>query len=89
MIGYYGLNGEEVYDGPDGDGDYAYCALYSLVNTNSGLTKWSSLVTYWQPDLEPWKYLDECNNMDPGAGYWIEMDVEESYAPATVCPEYC
>lgn len=89
LIGYYGTEGETGYYGPVGNGKEAYCALYSLVNTNSGLTEWSSLVTYWQLDLEPWKYLNECNKMDPGAGYWIEMDVTDGYAPATACPAYC
>jgi len=93
LIGYYGTDGLDGYYGPHLDdtayGSYAYCALYSLVDTASGLTEWSSLVTYWQPDSYPWKYLDECNTMNPGAGYWIEMDVEEGYAPATACPDHC
>jgi hypothetical protein len=89
LIGYYGTEGQKGYYGPVGSGKKAYCELYSLVNTNFGLPKWSSLVTYWQLDLEPWKYLDECDRMDPGAGYWLEIDTDESYAPATACPPYC
>jgi hypothetical protein len=90
LIGYYGTEGLGGYYGPYGAGKDAYCALYSLVDTSSGLTEWSSLITYWEPDNPyQWVYLDECNIMTPGAGYWIEMDVEEGYAPATACPDHC
>jgi hypothetical protein len=88
LIGYYGTDSQEVYDGPDGDGDYAYCALYSLVNLEGPiLTKWSSLWTYWEPDNPyQWKALGRCDRMDPGAGYWIEIEEEDLYVPATACP---
>jgi hypothetical protein len=33
-----------------------------------------------------WNIMDACNDkMYAGKGYWIEMDVEDGYAPATNC----
>ncbi len=95
LIGYYGTegapegpNGIPGYYGPNlaGDGEEAYCALFSLVDTQEGFPRWSSLVTYWQldnPDL--WKYLDTNEYMNPGAGYWLEIDVKDTYTFSTVC----
>jgi len=86
LIGYYDTNGQESYEGPVGNGQPAYCELYSLIDTTVGYPKWSSLVTYWEPDNpNQWKYLNHEDKMDPGAGYWIEMDTEESYSFSTIC----
>jgi hypothetical protein len=93
LIGYYGIEGAPIdeipeYRGPEGNGDYAYCALYSLVSLEGLLpsAKWSSLWTYWEPwNPNQWKSLDMWDEMDPGAGYWIEMEEEDFYVPATTC----
>ena len=91
LIGYYGTSGLEGYYGPDdewpyGHGDWSYCALYSLRNLENWLnpTLWPSLYTYWKGK---WIDLNGCTKMDPGAGYWLFMDVEDIYAPATACPK--
>ena len=84
LIGYYGTDGRSGYYGPFDDGRYAYCTLYSLVDTHEGYTKWSSLYSYWDgSDFE----LNECDDMYPGAGYWIGMiEAVSEYMPSTVCP---
>jgi hypothetical protein len=48
-------------------------------------------VTYWEPDNpDQWKFLTTDDFMNPGAGYWVHMDLdpeeEELYAPSTTCP---
>jgi len=92
LIGYYGNEDEFgnqifLYDGPDGDGARATCALGSLVNTVLGHPEWNTLVTYWEPDNpNQWKFLDFSDNMDPGAGYWLEIDQDELYSFSTTCP---
>jgi len=86
LIGYYGTNELLSYNGPVGNGKDAYCALNSLVDTTVGYPKWSSLITYWEPDNpNQWVYLDWSDNMDPGAGYWLEIDVDDIYTFATTC----
>jgi len=88
LIGYYGTDGILNYDGPDRNGSYAYCALYSLVNLDGIiLTKWTSLLTYWEPyNPNQWVEYDRCDRLDPGAGYWIFMVEEGTYSYSTVCP---
>jgi len=91
LIGYYGTEGLEgpilIYDGPDGDGKQATCALGSLVDTVLGHPKWNTLVTYWEPfNPNQWVFLDFFDNMDPGAGYWLEIDQNEIYAFSSTCP---
>jgi len=86
LIGYYGKNSHTQYNGPVGSGQPSYCELYSLIDTTVGYPKWSSLVTYWEEDNpNQWKYLNQNDNMDPGAGYWIEMNEPESYSFSTTC----
>jgi hypothetical protein len=86
LIGYYGTEEEEGYYGPEGNGKWAYCALYSLIDTTVGYPRWSSLVTYWEPDNPyQWIYLNANDRMDPGAGYWLEMDVNDTYTFSTNC----
>jgi len=99
LIGYYGNlddvpDGDPIfaYHGPEGNGAEARCALGSLVNTVFRQPKWSALVTYWEPDNpDQWKFLEEFDNMDPGAGYWLHLDLdpgeEELYSFSTTCPE--
>lgn len=98
LIGYYGNMdgvpyGDRIFEyvGPVGDGAPATCMLGTLVDTTVGYPKWSSLFTYWEldnPDL--WKFLGFHDNMDPGAGYWVNVDLdpaeEESYDFSTTCP---
>ncbi|MBI4019849.1 MAG: hypothetical protein HY367_00840 [Candidatus Aenigmarchaeota archaeon] len=96
LIGYYGNEGEEgpllVYHGPDGNGKQARCALGSLVDTTLGKEKWSALVTYWEPfntdgnpETSVWKGFGTRDNMDPGAGYWLEIAGPELYTFSTTC----
>jgi hypothetical protein len=86
LIGYFGAENQTGYYGPYGKGKTSYCALYSLIDTVIGHPRWSALVTYWEPDNPyQWKDLDLYNRMDPGAGYWVEMDVNDTYTYSTVC----
>ncbi|MFH0928895.1 MAG: hypothetical protein V1818_00900 [Candidatus Aenigmatarchaeota archaeon] len=71
-----------------------YCALNSLVDTHIGFPRWSSLYAYnnYGNDDAGWDPMDACvggfwntEYMNPGQGYWIEMDVSDGYAPATNC----
>jgi hypothetical protein len=98
LIGYYGMEGSGCpdgicteYNGPAGNGDEAYCSLYSLVNTNAMIPtkRWSSVYGYWETASPQFDGYGMCDKMDPGAGYWIHMptDLEEYYyAPSTGCP---
>ncbi len=75
LIGHYGTEPKPVY-----------CSLYSLIDTNAGYPRWSSLWRYNAEDdefegLDPWEW----QSTEPGRGYWIEMDVEDLYAPSTLC----
>jgi hypothetical protein len=87
LIGHYGTQGEEVYDGPNlnGEGRRARCALYSL--GDSYLDKgWTSLLTYWEPDNpDQWKELNYTDYMNPGAGYWISVTEDNLYEYTTNC----
>ncbi|MFH1307315.1 MAG: hypothetical protein ABIH72_00505 [archaeon] len=91
LIGYYGTEDRWKYEGPNAwyfqDGKDAYCELYSLRNLG-GLdpTKWSALIGYWEPENpNAWEEYGFCDELDPGAGYWISMDAEGDYKPSTVC----
>lgn len=77
-------------------GDKAYCALNSLVDTKEGFPKWSGLWGYVNcgGDDGAWVGINACivnpvyqpmMRMYAGRGYWVEMDVEDSYSPATTC----
>ena len=91
LIGYYGPDGLTEYNGPDGNGDPAFCALASL--GNDWLDKsFTSLWTYWEPyntDGDPntniWIPLGLMENMDPGAGYWVSTSTGGIYTPSTIC----
>ena len=86
LIGYYGDDDRSGYNGPVGAGKSASCALGSLVDTTFGYPKWSSLVSYWERDNpHQWKMLNATQRMDPGAGYWIEMDSSDLYSLSTAC----
>ncbi len=97
LIGYYGTEGRHRYGGPDPMMPYmreskeAYCALYSLRNLDGGLlkpTNWNALVGYWEPDNpRQWEEYGLCGELDPGAGYWIAMDAEDTYNRETVCDQ--
>ena len=110
LIGYYGSSWE-LYDWGDfnfmcGDafnfqdrilyGDKVYCALNSLIDTQEGYPKWSSLWSYINcgDHYAAWVGLNACadgsiqqllDRMYAGRGYWVEMDVEDLYVPATTC----
>jgi len=110
LIGYYGINWEE-YDWGDFDfmcgdkyrwpdkwlyGDKVYCALNSLIDTQEGFPRWSSLWSYINCGNHNtnWMGLNACINPSPfvaqdrmyaGRGYWLELDVPDIYAPATNC----
>ncbi|MBU0635663.1 hypothetical protein KKE06_01425 [Candidatus Micrarchaeota archaeon] len=84
LIGYFGTEETTLYDGPDGEGRPAYCALYSL--GQSVLDKgWSALRTYWEPDNPPWYDYGYYDDMDPGAGYWIFATEDSIYSYSTHC----
>ncbi len=81
----------EVYKGWNLIGHYeienktSYCALFSLVNTYRGFPKWSALYGYKNKNFIP---LDLDDEMNPGKGYWLEVDVEDSYSASTACYTY-
>jgi len=96
LIGYYGATSMyNDYWGSDWWYEQpVYCALNTLVDTQQGFPRWGSLFTY---NCGDWEWLNACcesydyyytwcpNYMEAGKGYWIEMDVEDEYAPATNC----
>jgi hypothetical protein len=112
LIGYYGVSWE-IYHWSDFDfvcgdafnfpdkwiyGDKLYCALNSLIDTQEGYPRWSSVWSYINcgNHKDAWLGLNTCADPDDGIqvklsriyagrGYWIEMDVEDSYSPATTC----
>jgi hypothetical protein len=95
LIGYYGTNwaptvnigGQLVpaYLGPNGNGEYASCHLYSL-GSSIWDKAWTSLWTYWETDNpNQWKPLDKYTEMDPGAGYWLFATEPGIFAPSTMC----
>lgn len=74
LIGRYGLETSKS----------VYCSLLSLVDTQQGYPRWSAL---WGYDSETQKFigLNTMSLTHPGEGYWVEMDVADSYSPATNC----
>jgi hypothetical protein len=77
-------------------GDKVYCALNSLVDTQQGFPKWSAVWSYLNcGDYETyWFGLNTCpedgfqefmSRMYAGRGYWLELDEDDLYAPATTC----
>jgi len=96
LIGYYGTEWQSYEDDPFCEyggpyaGNYAFCALNSLVDTQEAGPKWSSLWGYINcgDDNTQWISLATCGNYDKmyaGKGYWIEMDANDFYAPASTC----
>ena len=101
LIGYYGTEWQTYQIESDNCGyddymygNYVYCSLNSLIDTQHGFPRWSSLWGYDNcgKDLAYWHQLETCiydywteNKMFAGKGYWIEMDVEDGYAPASNC----
>jgi len=104
LIGFYGTAWQEFNGmddksfmcGDEGDeakvdvfGNPTYCALNSLVDTQIGFPRWSSLWSYVNcgNHVANWTGLNICDDdkMYAGRGYWLEIDVEDLYAPATVC----
>jgi hypothetical protein len=73
LIGHYGIIPKQ-----------AYCSLFSLVDTQEGFPRWSALWGY-NTALDRFRPLDSFDKTFPGKGYWIEMDVEDEYSPATTC----
>jgi hypothetical protein len=110
LIGYYGTSWE-LYDWSDNDfvcgdsfnfpdrwlyGDKVYCALNSLIDTQEGYPRWSSVWSYINcgDHVDAWLGLNACadrslqqllDRMYAGRGYWIEIDVPDLYSPATTC----
>ncbi len=91
LIGYYGMDHQEGYYGPDGNGKTAYAALYSLTSGEFGLAKWSSLYGYWSLNgVHEFEGYSVWDDLDPGAGYWISMKDNQQqyiYSPSTVCDD--
>lgn len=73
LIGHYGLSSKP-----------AYCSLFSLVDTQQGFPRWSSLWGY-NPGNQSFIGLTPFDFTNPGKGYWIKMEGEDSYSPSTVC----
>ena len=73
LIGHYG-----TADKP------AYCGLFSLVDTQEGFPRWSSLIGY-DAASDQFIYLNPEDTMSPGQGFWLEMDIPDNYNPSTVC----
>jgi hypothetical protein len=110
LIGYYGTSWE-IYEWSDfnfccGDafnfpdrflyGDKVYCALNSLIDTQEGYPRWSSVWSYINcgDHVDSWLGLNACadqslqqalDRMYAGRGYWLELDTPDIYAPATTC----
>ncbi len=85
LIGYYGTDGQSVYDGPDHAGRPASCVLYSLGETllDKG---WTALLGYWEPNNpNAWEEYSYPSRMDPGAGYWVNATEDSTYSYSTVC----
>jgi len=93
LIGYYGTSdgdGGNIlnFDGLDGEGKMAGCALFSLGSTYND-KGWTSLLSYWEPfNPNQWLEFDYYDYMDPGAGYWIFTPEDELYAYTTNCGFY-
>jgi len=114
LIGYYGTDWQDYDEDPlcggwwRGFNSPVYCALSSLVDTQQGYPRWSSLWTYINCKCEDdkpcrcycereygtdecWVGLNACvtpgakDRMYAGKGYWIEIDVDDLYAPASTC----
>ncbi len=73
LIGHYGLPSKP-----------AYCSLFSLVDTQQGFPRWSSLWGY-NSDNQRFRPLSASDLTYAGKGYWVEMDVEDSYSPSSIC----
>ncbi len=85
LIGYYGTEDMLTYDGPDGNGDSADCALNSL-GSSIWDKEFTSLWTYWESyNPNQWIPYNKWNNMDPGAGYWVSIPESGLYTPSTTC----
>ena len=103
LVGYYGTDwqdfpqvddselsdlfcdeSEETFRSP------VYCSLNSLVDTQIGFPRWSSVWGYRNCGVGDtrWVGLHTCfdeSTMFAGKGYWVEIDVADLYAPATNC----
>ena len=81
--GYYGTEGLQGYYGPNNGGKDAYCALYSLRDPEGGIfnpVNWNSIGGYWEPNNPyQWDWYTKCSELDPGAGYWIDMNEEDRH----------
>jgi hypothetical protein len=108
LIGYYGTQWQnypqmedqnfvcgDVNDPAQVDvfGSPVYCALGSLVDTQEGYPRWSSLWSYvncgghnagWS-GMNACGGLEDTDKMYAGRGYWVELDVKDRYAPASTC----
>ncbi len=73
LIGHYGLSEKE-----------AYCSLFSLVDTTAGHPLWSALYGY-DASSDEFESINSWDLTYPGKGYWVEMDAEDNYNPATIC----
>ncbi|NIO23247.1 MAG: hypothetical protein GTN38_04445, partial [Candidatus Aenigmarchaeota archaeon] len=71
-------------------------ALNSLIDTQEGYPRWSSLWSYLNcgDHTAFWLGLNTCaadgfqeeiSRMYAGRGYWVEMEEDDIYAPATTC----
>lgn len=99
LVGYYGVQWQdfETVDPFCGEQEESFssrsfCSLASLVDTQQGFPRWSSIWGFNNcvsgPDT--WTAVQTCgvkpwDRMFAGKGYWLEIDVPEIYAPPTTC----
>jgi hypothetical protein len=86
LVGYYGADGVEVFDGLDGEGKSAECVFYSLKETVNDIP-FNSLWSYWELSNPPNPVItfSADDNLDPGAGYWAFILKDGIYAYTTEC----
>ncbi len=69
------LSGWNLIGGYGTDTKKASCSLYSLVNTNSGLPRWTSL---WAYSGGNFTQLTGNSTMSPGKGFWVALNSEQA-----------
>jgi hypothetical protein len=86
LVGYYGVDGQDGYYGPMGNGKSAWCTFSSL-----GDDIWDFMTTsvlgYWQPTEPVWQEYGRYDRLDPGAGYWMFATQDGKYVRPTMCEE--
>ena len=76
LIGHYGTEAKQVY-----------CSLFSLVDTQEGFPRYPSIWGYdsLSDEFIQLDALNPSNMTEPIKCYWLEIDVDDLYVPATTC----